>query len=1523
MKTKVLLPFLLALALPAAAALPRSPAAAFDYGAKLTVSGYSGSALSGFPVLVRIAENSPAGFSYGQLHSQTDGADLAFIGMDGTGLPFEIDTWDPSGTSLVWVGLPSMQNGTEFVMCWGSASSGKTVCNANPWSDYTGVWHMNETTAGVTTIHDSTANGLDGTSVASSDTKADGAVGRARFITSNTTNKSGKPYDSGVTVDMTDDPDKLAAVDAIVPEFTASFWVRPQNNAQWWYFITRKAADLNPGWGLQNGSDGNNSSFKVFRAYGSTETDSQCMNLTGVNGLVKGTWTKIDAVWMADKAFKLYVNGILAKEGTLVNAAENGDQTKLGIGGSMAPPPLDQNLSDNHKNGRGVYGDMDEVRLAAGAATADRIAADYATQTDPAFLTAGMAEPYEETDDPVAGVQVSDVAYTNATVTATVVKRGGAATSADVTVELSAASDFASSLWTTNYTVSADGDVQVFPVTGLSFGTSYYVRAVVSNTLDAVLTTPATSFATLMPGAPAGTATFQERGFTTLSATGAATAFGTGAQSATLCLEASTDGFATVAAASAEVPAVAGAAETPITVSGLNPATSYALRLRIRNDWGVDTFVALPDAATRAVPFATTGLGWTFSADGSTVDITFGVSGVYDGATGSAALYFDASSDPRTSQGAQAVSAAETLSWSGLGFSADPMHAKVILSATLDGRTYSATNAATIAAGSTAVSVSDISEHTSAETAIRVHAGDVVTLPELSGTARYIVGNKLFGSLEGNVLTALRPGILGIHCVDNDSNTNTLAVLVLPEKIGNGDIYIFKDGSVGNNWCYWNETAKWEKLGSEENDSWPHNPDDIAIIAFYKNTGVQFDSRADDIELAGLYAGGYCDKQASASLRCVTKQSNVLLTSAVRFRRSDGEPVLVQLCSNATDLGNNQFRTTFTVADSVPFLEYASDTILSGGWDGTDSRFPQGRFSIGAKTNAIPEGVTVELVEMDTQGQSMGCTLSITRLAGKGTFWNRSSATMRVYGSPLFEGLLRDSGGYKAGTDDRTGPTYVRTDSLTNVAAEVVGWVGRSGSAPESNFTKGVGALVSGWPHFFGATGPHDPWFPRKGTTMHGGLLFNRSENDSRWIATAATNFVEQSDGSIKTNVTVLSTIPDKRLTEFLDIADGFVYLRTYSDHVNYPTTWFEADDLRHGNRASLYAVDARIYGTGNATNTATILHGASAHAVGAAGDPLASNAYPIVPWIATQVGSKAAEDMGFAAFDGDGWLTGVFHEKYKALSTFGATDNAYVFDAGIALDEDLACNSLSLHNDRRDKLLGEGRTLTITSGGLILGDIDWDSTTTSAAIGAEDGGAANGALVLGDAEHPAYVWARGKVSDSTKFAPNEIWAPVTAPGGFVMAYTGHLVLGGNQTNILDELVVNAGSLTLGSATTPCRLAKNLPIRIYANATLKLPNADSTAGKLLYFDGAAGWFGKVEIAEGVAAQVKKAFFRDYPESPEWEALPRGFYGSSESGVEALATVTHPAFVRDDLFSGTGTLKVVADDRIPPTLMILR
>ncbi len=35
----------------------------------------------------------------------------------------------------------------------------------------------------------------------------------------------------------------------------------------------------------------------------------------------------------------------------------------------------------------------------------------------------------------------------------------------------------------------------------------------------------------------------------------------------------------------------------------------------------------------------------------------------------------------------------------------------------------------------------------------------------------------------------------------------------------------------------------------------------------------------------------------------------------------------------------------------------------------------------------------------------------------------------------------------------------------------------------------------------------------------------------------------------------------------------------------------------------------------------------------------------------------------------------------------------------------------------------------------------------------------------------------------------------------------------------------------------------------------------------MWFDGAAGHFGKIEVPEGVAAKCKKAYWRDYPETP--------------------------------------------------------
>lgn len=1452
-------------------ALPGPTSATFAKGAMFTVAGYAAGKdpLTGFPVLVRIKESSPQGFSYDDLQSKATGDDIAFVDMNGNGLPFEIDTWDTNSTSLIWVRLPSMQNGTEFVMCWGSSSSGKAVSSANPWSDYTGVWHMNDPGNGVTNVLDSTANHLDGTTVSSSTSKTDGKIGGARFITSNTTNTAGKPYDSGVTVDMTNDPEKLDAVNRIVPEFTASFWVRPQHSPQWWYFITRKASDFGSGWGLQQGADND---WKKYRAYGGSENDSGCLSLSDVIGLSQGSWTKVDAVWMSDKTFKIYMNGSLAKQGTLANQASNGDQTKLALGGALAP------TDTTKKNGRGVYGDMDEIRLRAGALSENWIAADYATQTDASFLTPGTAEDYVENDNPHAAVTVASVAYTNVTLTANVLDLGGDATSAGVSVSVSTDNQFTTDVWHTEYSIEA-ADNRSFDILHLLTNTTYHVRLIAENPLGGGVTNTV-SFTTRTPGVPAGTALFLERGFSTLSARATASSIGIGAESATMRLEASTDGFETIAA-SADVAATLNE-QVELVVSNLTPGTEYALRVRIRNDWGIDTYIELPSAYTRTVPFATTGIGWTFSQDGSTINITLGISDVYDGATGSATLTYNGAD-----KGAKEVTGATTLTWPGINTASGSATATVVLSAMLDDQTYSQTFSVNIAPGSTVVAVSDFTEHQSAETSVRVRVGDVITLPELTGTASYTVMNKRILSSDGNVFVAIEPGVVGVKCIDNLSNTNVLAVIVLPDAVGNGSVYIYKE-TVSTGDRIWTNANAWEKVGTETNDSWPKNADDIAVIPFYQYTGEKYLRLTEDVAIGGLYYGQFLD--ATNDKLTIERHKNSS-TKTVSFERTDGEPAIVKICANTTENRQNELK----FGGYEHSTAYLSDTVLDAGWDGSDNANCHGRFaSAENNTNTIPAGVTVSVVNFDRTGYSVGATMWPGHLKGAGLFWNRSSGTMRWDGGLAnFTGTIRDSGGYMNASTDRCGPTYLRTGACTNVAVEVIGQVGRSGGSPYTSWAgNAVGCLKVGLNHSYGAEPQHPEtnWFPRT-LTLHGGTMY-RDPAGVKWGAGAA--------GGVR----------DLRCTKRLTVEGGLNNIGGTGGDNAIP--WFEADELVHGDKATIRIVDhsrANTASTATTTNHVTILHGVSAYLVGAAGNPEESDVYPIVPWMVAPI--TAWDDSWdrypfFACFDDNDRLIRPVCYDTALGAAASEKSNAYVSDKTIQIDHDVTLNSLFLLNQNKNKWLGEGRTLTLTSGGLVL-------RNSSSSIGLP-GRTDNGSLVLGDSTHPGYVFAKS----SNDSQPNQIWADVTAPGGFVAAYTGYLTLGGDQTGIGDEIAVNAGSLQLGTADNSCQLAKDLPIRIYANATLKLPNASSTTGNILKFDGAAGWFGKVEVPEGVAAKCCKAYWRDYPETPEWQPIRRGVYTGDEATALSTGAIYDP-----DHFSGAGTVAVLKDNSTLPLLIIVR
>ena len=131
-----------------------------NYDFYMTISPASGKVTStiseNFPLLVRLSATRQLGFDPADCGA--NGADLRFALADGTLLAHEIDTWNPSGESLVWVNVPSLAADTQVVAYWGvkDSSLAPAVNAADTWPDFIGVWHLGE---GAAIVRDSSGNG--------------------------------------------------------------------------------------------------------------------------------------------------------------------------------------------------------------------------------------------------------------------------------------------------------------------------------------------------------------------------------------------------------------------------------------------------------------------------------------------------------------------------------------------------------------------------------------------------------------------------------------------------------------------------------------------------------------------------------------------------------------------------------------------------------------------------------------------------------------------------------------------------------------------------------------------------------------------------------------------------------------------------------------------------------------------------------------------------------------------------------------------------------------------------------------------------------------------------------------------------------------------------------------------------------------------------------------------------------------------------------------------------------------------
>ena len=359
----------------------------FDFLRKVsfTVDYADGAGLADLPVLVRLSADHPAGFAYRDC--APDGSDLLFAGADGKPLPFEIDTWDPAGESLVWVRVPSVAQGTVFTMYY-KGSSDAANDPREVWTGYTGVWHLNALGADATPFSqgvyaNSTAEtGIDGHLSTDSVPGEAGRFGKSFRVNDSTGASAGNYNEGGAwVVDAgTDSPLDAGGV------FTISGWFK---HADWnfnWDKMFFKRSDI-------NNESGETGSFAVrigagdgttkVEAHGSGSNRVRLDNESDRKASMTDNWAYLTVVFNGG-TISIYENGELCKTGTYLAAAADNDQP-LVFGNNVA-------IAGGETGQQAWNGWIDEVRYLKGAKSAQWIAAEYAAMASDAFLAAGAVE---------------------------------------------------------------------------------------------------------------------------------------------------------------------------------------------------------------------------------------------------------------------------------------------------------------------------------------------------------------------------------------------------------------------------------------------------------------------------------------------------------------------------------------------------------------------------------------------------------------------------------------------------------------------------------------------------------------------------------------------------------------------------------------------------------------------------------------------------------------------------------------------------------------------------------------------------------------------------------------------------------------------------------------------------------------------------------------------------------------------------------------------------------------------------
>ncbi len=328
--------------------------------------------LSNFPVLL-VLDSTNVDYTL----TQADGGDLRFFDADGTPLAYEIERWDETGSSYVWVKVPQIDIGAtdSITMYYGNAGVADGADPSAVWAGtgYRSVYHLDDVGP---TVEDATSTNYDGTAT-------NGATGGQ-------TGQIGSAYGFDATNDYIDLGDDRSFIDG-ASAATFSAWVNPANNDGVNPNIILSASVNNGG-----APSGNSRMAIELDPFGDVKfivrSDDSAVATVFTTGtpVAAGTWHYVTGVVdVVTNTITVYVDGVArpitpggpyALPGT---AFPNSASASASIGSS------DEGAGP-HFDGR-----IDEARIAAAARTAGWIQAEYRAMSNQAgteFVAFGAAQ---------------------------------------------------------------------------------------------------------------------------------------------------------------------------------------------------------------------------------------------------------------------------------------------------------------------------------------------------------------------------------------------------------------------------------------------------------------------------------------------------------------------------------------------------------------------------------------------------------------------------------------------------------------------------------------------------------------------------------------------------------------------------------------------------------------------------------------------------------------------------------------------------------------------------------------------------------------------------------------------------------------------------------------------------------------------------------------------------------------------------------------------------------------------------